>query len=128
MTPRGPLVSDRGREEGRAALGFCRPGAFGRLGRPMWRAHARTREEGRIAAVWSGPLWLDGLERFFPFPFICLGFPFVFSLFQLRQGFCMHTNIYYLYLVTTMGPTRCILGFTLDNKVVLVHLFNLVLI
>jgi hypothetical protein len=42
----------------------------------MWRARARTREEERTAAVWAGPLWLDVLERFFPFPFICLGFLF----------------------------------------------------
>jgi hypothetical protein len=41
----------------------------------------------------------------------------------------MHTKyIYCLHLVTTMGPTRCILGFILDHKIVLVHLFNLDLI
>jgi hypothetical protein len=61
MTPWGPLVSDRGREEGvRPWLSglATQAGACGKLGRPMRRARARkceggarSRGLGRAAAV-----------------------------------------------------------------------------
>jgi hypothetical protein len=61
----------------------------------MWRARARTREERRVAAVWAGPLWLDGLERFFPFPFICfVFFHFVFLYSNQDKAFVCIQNIY----------------------------------
>jgi hypothetical protein len=68
------------------ALAFAgwqrRRGAGGLMGRPMWRARARTREEERAAAVWAGPTVVGCARKVFQISFYLFGSPMLyFSLF-----------------------------------------------
>jgi hypothetical protein len=52
------------------------------LGRPMWQARARTREEERAAAVWAGPAVVGCARKVLHISFYLFGSPMLYFLYS----------------------------------------------